>query len=321
VKDQLSRITGEDVVTDSLGNLIGHLRGPGPCVALIAHMDEVGFLVSKIEQDGFIRVIPAGGIDRRVFWAQKVIVHGRKDLPGVVGSVPPHLSGPEGKEAEKAVPIEDCFIDLGLPAKKVMELTKIGDPVTFATESWETDAALFAKALDDRVGLYVMLESVRQCHKLDCDLFLIASTQEEYGLRGAGPAVYSVKPEIALALEGTVSCDTPGLKLPANLTPTVQGKGPEIRLTDRRMISSMALADFLDRIAEEGAIPHQVIAKKMGATDAAVGQITGPGLSACAIAVPARYIHAPAGLVLKADVELTVALVTRFLEQASQFRA
>ncbi len=198
-----------------------------------------------------------------------------------------------------------------------MDLVRVGDPVTFATRSWKTETAFFAKALDDRVGLFVMLEAARRV-KPDCDLFLVASTQEEYGLRGAGPAVYAVKPEIALALEGTVASDTPGLKLPGNVTPTTQGKGPEIRLMDKRMISDRGLADFLVQVAHEKGISHQLIVKKTGSTDAAISQITAAGTRACALSVPVRYIHGPAGMVLKADVASTIDLLCAFLERASQ---
>ncbi len=316
---EFSGLGNGEMTVDAMGNLIAHIVGSGPRVALAAHMDEVGFMVSKIEPEGFIRVVPAGGVDAKVFWAQKVVVHGRQDLPGVVGSVPPHLSAAEGPEAEKAVPIDACFIDIGLPAEEVNKLITIGDPVTFATQCWEAGDAFFGKALDDRLGLFIMLESVRRAAHFDCDLFLIASTQEEYGLRGIGPAVYAVKPAIALALEGTVASDTPGLALPANMTPTALGKGPEIRLTDRRMISNRPLADFLDMVGREAGIPHQMIVKKVGATDAAVGQVTGAGVRVGAVAVPTRYIHAPIGLVSKTDVEHAIALTTNFIERASQF--
>jgi putative aminopeptidase FrvX len=166
--------------------------------------------------------------------------------------------------------------------------------------------------------LFVMLEVAGRVKKPDCELFLVASTQEEYGLRGAGPAVYAVKPEIALALEGTVASDTPGLKLPANVTPTTQGMGPEIRLMDKRMISDRALADFLVQVAREKNIPHQLIVKKTGSTDATITQVTAEGVRACTLSVPVRYIHGPTGTVLKADVEQTIALVSAFVERASQ---
>jgi putative aminopeptidase FrvX len=318
VADQFSGLT-EQVTVDAMGNLIGHIAGKGPRVALIAHMDEIGFLVSKIEPEGFVRVMPVGGIDSRIFPAQQVVVHGREDLPGIVGSVPPHLMKDEGKEAGKAPPIEEGFIDLGLPSDKISELVKIGDPVSFATRSWENEISFFGKALDDRAGLFVMLEAVRQASGIDANLFLIASTQEEYGLRGVGPAVHAVHPDIAIALEGTVASDTPGLNLPANTTPTGQGKGPEIRLTDRRMIADRDLANYLIGLAQAKGIPHQVIVKQTGATDAAAGQVTASGVRAGAVSVPARYIHTPAAMVRKSDVVHTIALVRAFVETASQF--
>ena len=318
VSQKLS-LFASDISTDAMGSLIAHIPGSGQRVALIAHMDEVGFLVSKIEPHGFIRVMPVGGIDPRVFGAQKVMVHGRRDLPGIVGSIPPHLqkkaSGPESKNA---LPIEESFIDLGLPAESVQEWVKVGDPVTFAALGWENEHSFFAKALDDRVGLFIMLSAVNQAKKLDCDLFLIASTQEEYGLRGAGPAVFSTQAQIVLALEGTVASDTPGLKLPPNTQPTVQGKGPEIRISDGRMISDRRLVDFIVETAKGQKITYQVIVKNTGATDAAISQTTGPGVKTTAISVPTRYIHSPMSSVLKADVESAIDIVAATLENFSK---
>lgn len=319
VAEQFNQIKAE-IVIDAMGNLIGHLPGKGPRVVLMAHMDEIGFMVSKIESEGFIRVVSVGGVDPRVFGAQQVVVHGRRDLRGVVGSIPPHLlKKKNASEAQAATPIEESFVDLGLPADEVSQLVAIGDPVTFATQSWENERSFFGKALDDRVGLFVMLAAVRQARKIDCDLMLIASTQEEYGLRGAGPAVFSAKPQIAIALEGTVASDTPGLKLPANVPMTAQGRGPEIRLTDRGMIADRALADFLIETARGHDIPHQIIVKNTGATDAAAGQVTAAGVRVCAVSVPTRYIHAPAGIVRKSDVAYTAALMAAFLERVSEF--
>jgi putative aminopeptidase FrvX len=317
IAEQLSAVTDE-TSTDAMGNLIGHIPGKGPRVVLIAHMDEIGFMVSKIDKDGFIRVMPVGGVDQQIFWAQKVIVHGRKNLPGVVGSVPPHLiKKADGTENKGAPSIEEGFIDPGLPSEMILDLVKVGDPVTFATCSWENEVSFFAKALDDRVGLFVMIEAVKQAKKIDCDLFLIASTQEEYGLRGAGPAVYSVAPQFVIALEGTVASDTPNLKLPANTIPTALGKGPEIRLSDKRMISNRQLADFLVLCAKEAGILHQVVVKNTGATDAAVAQVSAAGVKSCAVSVPTRYIHAPISVARKADISQTTALVAEFLKRAS----
>jgi len=317
VAEQYGQLAAE-TTTDAMGNLIGRLPGPGPRVVLIAHMDEVGFLVSKIEPGGFIRIMPVGGADPRVFGAQKVVVHGRSDLPGIVGSIPPHLSKKkEGGERKEALPIEESFVDLGLPAEQVNALVKVGDPVTFGIAFWENEHAFFAKALDDRVGLFVMLAAVRKAKRIDCDLYLVASTQEEFGLRGAGPAVFGIQPDIVLALEGTAASDTPGLKLPLNTMPTAQDKGPEIRLTDKGMIAHRRLADFLAGLAASAGIPYQVIVKNTGATDAAISQVSGQGVKAGALSVPVRYIHAPVAMARKTDVIHTIALVAAFLENVS----
>ncbi len=316
VSEKLSGVVSETRV-DAMGSLIARVPGKGPRVALVAHMDEVGFMASKIEKEGFVRVMPVGGVEPQVFFAQKVVVHGKKDLPGVVGTVPPHLMKADGQDNKKALPVEEGFIDLGLPPETVFELVRIGDPVTFATKSWENEVSYFGKALDDRVGLFVMIEAVKRAEKIDCDLYLIASTQEEYGLRGAGPAVFSVAPQVVIALEGTVASDTPNVKLPSNIQRTAAGKGPEIRLADRRMISDRGLADFLVGLAEEEGIGYQVIVKNMGATDAAEGQVAGAGAKSCAVSVPCRYIHGPAAVASKSDIEDTVRLVSAFLKRAS----
>lgn len=305
--------------SDAMGNLVAVKPGEGPRVALVAHMDEVGFLVSKIEKEGFLRVLPVGGIDPQVFYAQKVTIHGRKDLTGVVGSIPPHLRKGDKNSTKAPLPIAEGFIDLGLPAEEVSKLVSIGDPVTFATKSWDTQTAYFGKALDDRLGLFIMLTVLEKLAKVDCDLVLIASTQEEYGLRGVGPALFKAAPQIALILEGTVASDTPGLKLPDNITPTRQSKGPEIRLTDKRMVADRRLADFLSQIAREKNLPHQLVAKDTGATDAAAAQLVASGIIAGAVSVPTRYIHAPISMAQKEDIAHTAALVSAFLEKITRF--
>ncbi|MGD8835127.1 MAG: M20/M25/M40 family metallo-hydrolase [Desulfobacteraceae bacterium] len=305
--------------TDAMGNLVAYKTGKGPRVALVAHMDEVGFMVSKIDHQGFVRVMPVGGVDPQVFHAQKVIVHGEQDLPGVVGSVPPHLRKNKESGAPKAVPIDEGFIDLGLPPKQVQASVSVGDPVTFATRSWENDLSFFGKALDDRIGLFVMIKALELVNEMDCNLVLIASTQEEYGLRGVGPAMFKAKPDIALILEGTIASDTPGLKLPSNVSPTEQGKGPEIRLSDKRMLADRPLADFLVEMAKDKGLAHQLVVKNTGGTDAAAGQLVAEGVIVGAVSVPTRYIHAPISMALKADITQTVNLVRTFLENVSKF--
>ena len=317
VSEHLSHLNLKST-TDTLGNLVASKPGKGPRVALVAHMDEVGFMVSKIDKNGFLRVLPVGGIDPQVFYAQKVTVHGRNDLTGVVGSVPPHLRKGDKESAKTPLPIAEAFIDLGLPAEDVTAQVSIGDPVTFATKSWETPTSFFGKALDDRLGLFIMITAMEKAADVDCELVLIASTQEEYGLRGVGPALFKAAPDIALILEGTVASDTPGLKLPPNITPTRQSKGPEIRLTDKRMVADRRLADFLTQIAQEKNLPYQLVAKDTGATDAAAAQLVASGIIVGAVSVPTRYIHAPISMAQKKDIAHTTDLVTGFIENVSR---
>jgi endoglucanase len=317
VSAQLTKISA-DIRVDAMGNLIGHLPGKGPRVALMAHMDEIGFMVSKIEKEGFVRVMPVGGVDAQVFGAQKVLVHGRRELPGVVGSIPPHLrKSKNAKERQMVPPIEEGFVDLGLPPERVAEWVSVGDPVTFATRSWENETSFFGKALDDRVGLFVMLAAAQRAQNRSCDLFLIASTQEEYGLRGASAALFPIQPQIGLALEGTVASDMPGLKLAPNAPATIQGGGPEIRLSDSRMLSNRQLADALIQVARDSHIPHQVIVKNFGTTDATAMQTTARGVKTCVVSVPTRYIHAPISIARKTDIERTIDLIAAFLERAA----
>ena len=307
-----------EIKRDPLGNLIAHIQGDGPRVLLTAHMDEVGLIVSKIEPQGFLRVMTLGGIDPRVLYGQTVVVHGRSVVRGVVGTEPPHLRSGDSNAGQKSVSIDDCFIDLGLPPEKVEDLVRIGDVITYTADSWETETSFFGKALDDRVGVFSILEAVKRIDRIDCDLFVVGSVQEENGLRGAGPSAFAIQPHVALAVEGTFAIDVPGPPPPANLTKTTLGLGPEIRMTDRAMVADRDFVRFLCHLAEENNIPHQVIVKKFGGTDAAPIQTTAGGTKVSTISVPVRYIHAPVGVVNKSDVENTVKLISAFLREAQK---
>lgn len=308
----------DDVRTDPMGNVIAHIRGEGCRVALDAHTDEVAFIVSHVDEKGFIRVIPLGGIDPRVFAAQRVVVHGRRRLAGVVGSVPPHLT--RGKEAERdrSVPIEDSFIDTGLPGDAVREAVSVGDIVTFDSRLTDLGDAFLGKAFDDRAGLFAMVEAVRAAERVACDLFLVAAVQEERGLRGAGCAAFSVEPEIAIAIEGTFANDVPGV--PSHKQLATQDRGPELRLVDGRVIADRGLVDFLGKLAEERDIPHQLMVKSAGTTNATAIQTSRGGVRVAAVSMPVRYIHSPAGLLRKSDIEGTVRLISAFIESADRLQ-
>ena len=251
-----------------------------------------------------------------MFSGQRLIIYGKKPLVGMVGAIPPHISKSSNN---KEVPeIEDCVVDLGLCADKVQKLVSVGDVVSFYPPFEETEDAIISKAIDDRVGLFVMLEALRKKPKLGCDLYLTATVQEEVGLRGARVIVPVVEPDFVIALEGTVAMDLPGIaeyKTLANVE-----KGPEIRLSDRFLVAHRPFSYFLMDIAKKKKIPYQITVKKAGSTNATAMQVTGEGSRAAVVSVPTRYLHSPSCLAYKSDIEETIKLVYHIIEGIKDFK-
>ncbi len=314
ISEAFSEFT-EEITEDALGNIIAHIPGKGPKLLIDAHTDEVGFMVNHVDDRGFLRVTPLGGMDPRVFYAQRITVWGRRPLTGIVAAIPPHISR---NTNNKEVPeIEDCVVDLGLPVDKVKELVKVGDVASFCYPFEETEDAILSKALDDRVALFVMIEAVRKKPKLGCDLYLTATVQEEVGLRGARVIVPVYEPDFVIALEGTVAMDIPGI--PDYKTLANTGKGPEVRLTDRFLVAHRPFSQFIMDTAESEGIPYQVTVKKAGSTNATAMQVTGKGSRAASVSVPVRYLHSPSNLAYKSDIQHTINLVFSVIENIKNF--
>ena len=305
----------DEITEDVMGNVIAHISGNGPKLVLDAHMDEVGFMVHHVDKRGFIRVTAMGGIDPRVFYSQRLVVWGKKPLKGVVGAIPPHVSK---NSNNKEVPeVEDCFIDLGLVAEKVKELVKVGDLVSYDTTLDETEDSVISKALDDRIGLFVIIEALNLSPRINCDLYITATVQEEAGIRGARIISPVYEPDFAVALEGTVAMDTPGIAKHRSLANI--GEGPEIRLSDRYLVADRPFSFFIKKIAEENSIPCQVTVKKAGSTNATAMQVTGKGARATVISVPTRYLHSPSSIAYKDDIQNTINLVAKLIENINKF--
>ncbi len=308
--------------TDHLGNLIGQLPDNGqkndlPKVLIDAHMDEVAMMVQYIDEKGFLRFITLGGIEANCLYAQAVLVHGKEVIPGIIGSLPPHI---KANDRSGPVSLDELFIDTGLPAAEVKRLIAVGDVVTFPATWHENDYSVQAKALDDRVGLFVMIEALKSSFKsLACELFVVASVQEEMGLKGAQSVVKAIEPDIAIALEGTVANDLPGVA--PHLRLAQLGYGAELRLSDSRFLADKRLCDFLSGLARKDGISHQIIVKKFGGTNAAAFQVEGSGTRAGAISVPVRYLHSPVGIAGKTDIEACVRLLLAFLENVQNLSA
>ncbi len=318
IKEELKKVSDE-VKVDGMGNVIGIKRGAksksesgAQKVMLAAHMDEIGFMVNHIDKKGFIRLQPVGGFDARTLMAQRVIVHGKKELVGNLfpSTKPPHMLTEE--EAKKKLEVKDFFVDLGLDADKVKELVKIGDPVTLKQDFEEIGETYSSKAMDDRIGVYVMLEAMKSLDYHEADIYAVATVQEEVGLRGAKTSAFGIEPDVGIALDVTISNDIPGSKEEENVTSL--GEGVAIKIMDSASISNYKVVDALRQISEEKEIKHQMEIMAKGGTDAGAIQQARAGIPTAGISIPSRYVHSVNEMVHKDDVNSAIQLLKEFLQ-------
>lgn len=305
----------DEVKTDALGNLIA-IKNPtakGPKVMLAAHMDEVALMVLSIEQSGLIKFNPIGGIDPRVLVAKTVVI-GKNRVSGVIGSKPIHLQKPQ--ERKQPLGIGELFIDVGASKKEEAEkLVSIGDLAYFTTKYSEIGTnKIKAKALDDRVGCNMLIELLKDDYQFP--LYGAFTVQEEVGLRGAGVATHQVEPDLALVLEGTTASDVPGT--PEHKHATSVGKGPSLTIMDSSVIPDQRLVAKLMHLADQHQIPVQYRRSTAGGTDAGKIQASRTGTRVAGIAIPCRYIHSPASIMSKNDMENAIKLVKLFLKSIEE---
>ena len=319
IRKELEKVTDE-VKVDKLGNVIGIKKAKKTSgksspkkVMIAAHMDEIGFMVRFIDKEGFLRFVPVGGFDPKTLIAQRVVVHGRKDIGGVIGSKPIHIL--EEEERKKVPKIKDLFIDVGLKKDEVSKIVKPGDFVTLDRNFKElNDQIITAKALDDRAGVYVMIESLKRVKDWEIDIYAVATVQEEVGLRGAIVSSFSVDPDAGIALDVTIASDLPGAKEEERVTNL--GEGTAISLMDSHTISNKKLVDFLRNIAEDNKIKYQTDILLGGGTDAGAIQRSKSGVPVCTVSIPTRYIHSVVEMCNKEDIENSIKLMVKFLENA-----
>ena len=298
--------------TDALGNLIVFKKGKKPTgnkLLLAAHMDEVGIIVTRITDEGFLKFDFVGGVDRRVAIGKPVLI-GDKQVPGLIGLKAIHLVS---REEMKKVPKTDAlYIDIGARDKEAAEqLVSLGDYGVFLGEPEEFGRGfLKAKAIDDRVGCAVMLELLRE--DLPLDVTFAFTAQEEVGTRGAFAAAFSVTPEVALVLETTTAADLPGVEDHRKVC--APGKGPVISYMDGGTIYDRGLFEDLRRLAEDNGIPWQTKEYIAGGNDARTIQRTKAGVRVAAMSAAVRYLHAPASVGSISDFEHMLTLTRLFLQ-------
>ena len=306
----------ETVRTDALGNLIVHKRGRKPAgnkLLLCAHMDEVGLIVTRATEDGFLRFDFVGGVDRRVALGKPVVL-GPEKIPGVIGMKAIHMLSAE--ERKKVPKTEALYLDIGAADKEeALSKVPLGTYGAFVGEPEELgDGLLKAKAIDDRVGCAILLELLKE--DLPLDVTFAFTAQEEVGTRGAFGAAFSVTPEVALVLETTTAADLPGVEGARRVC--APGRGPVISYMDGGTIYDRSLFETLRRLAEERQIPWQVKEYIAGGNDARTIQRSKAGVRVAALSAAVRYLHAPASVGSLSDFEDMLKLTRAFLEHASQ---
>jgi len=311
----------DEIRQDKLGNLIMVQRARNaaeqpyrPKVMLAAHMDEIGLIITKIDDEGFLRFSTVGGIDQRVLLAQEVIVHGKTDLPGVIGAEPPHVQDPN--ERSEAVPMDELYIDVGYDSKEQLaELVRVGDLATINRKVVHLGGSLMAgKAMDDRAGVAVMLECLKALATMNhiADVYAVATVQEEVGYRGAITSAFGIVPDIGIALD-VGHGDMPGV--PEYLTINL-GNGPGIALGPHVHPS---LHKRLVQTAKEWNISYSLEpATRPSGTDAYAIQITQAGIPTALLSIPLRYMHTPVETLNWDDVRKTARLLAQFIAELDQ---
>jgi len=307
-----------NISEDNMGSLICEKAGKSdsPRVMLAGHMDEIGFMVKHVSQDGFIRFTTLGGWWDQVLLGQRVAIKTNKgDVLGVIGAKPPHLLSQE--ERNKVVLRKNMYIDIGAVSEKDVDKAGVraGDPIVPVSEFsiLANPKTYMSKAFDDRVGCALVISALRAFPKKSHPntLYGVATVQEEVGVRGANTSVEMVNPDIAIILESDIAGDVPGIK--PDESSTKMGQGPSLLLFDARMIPNLKLRDLVIDCAKKSKIPLQFTTMEGGATDGSVIHLHKTGVPTVVLGVPTRHIHSHNAIMHRDDFDNTVKLLKEVL--------
>ncbi len=293
----------DEMRVDSLGNLVAvRKQTDAPRLMLVAHMDEIGLMVTHVDQQGFARFVALGGV------MPIHCVGGRvRFLNGVQGVI-----GVEKNPTSSEIPpLEKMFIDVGASSAEDCPI-RIGDVAVFDRSFVDLGKRVVSKAMDDRVGVAVLIEALRRIEKSAFEMYYVFSVQEEVGVRGATVAAFGVEPDLGLAIDVTATGDTPkGHRMEVRL-----GKGPAIKIRDAGMLADPRVIQWMVQTAERARIPYQREILEFGGTDARAIQLSRSGVPAGVLSIPCRYVHAPSEMVDMEDVENAVKLLINLLQTA-----
>ena len=316
LRDEMEE-SSDEVRVDKLGNVFFYHKGEegNPTVMLAAHTDEVAFLITFIDDAGFLRFHTLGGITADVLPGQRIVFRGRqRPLRGVVGTRPPHIMTEE--ERRKPTSMDDLFIDVGADSQDAAEEKGfyIGMTGVFDVEFTELGGGYIrGKAFDDRAGCATMARAFKALEGSPCNVVAVGTVQEEVGMRGARTAAWQADPDYALAIEGTFAADVPGTK-PHQTSASLRG-GPVITIADASVIAHPKVLQTLIGCAESDGIPYQFKKVPVGGTDAGAIHLTKAGIPSGTVAVPCRYIHGPVSVTHIEDLENTARLIEAFVRR------
>ncbi len=307
----------DKVSIDNMGNVTAFKKGKkDKKVMIAAHMDEIGFIVTHIDDYGFLRFIPLGGFDPKTLTAQRVIVHGKKDVIGVMGSKPIHMMSPA--EREKLVPISDYFIDLGLSKKEAEKIVKVGDTVTRERQLIEMGNCVNCKSIDNRVSVFILIETLRELKSTPYDVYAVFTVQEEVGIRGASASALQIQPDFGFGLDTTIAFDVPGAK--AHEVITKLGDGAAIKIMDSSTICDYRMVNFMKRTAEKHKIKFQMEILPAGGTDTAgIQRMTPGGAISAAVSIQTRHIHQVIEMADKSDIRASIDLLRHCIQDLDKF--
>jgi endoglucanase len=300
-----------------MGNVVAVKKGrKGKKAMVAAHMDEIGFIVTHIDEEGFLRFIPLGGFDPKTLTAQRVIVHGKKDVIGVMGSKPIHVMTPE--ERNKVVPITDYFIDIGMSKKEAEKIVEIGSPVTRQRELIEMGDCVNCKSIDNRVSVYILIETLRELKNIPYDVYGVFTVQEEVGIRGANAAALKIQPDFGFGLDTTIAFDVPGARPYEKVTQL--GKGTAIKIMDSSTICDYRMVAYMKKTADKHKIKWQPEILPAGGTDTAgIQRMTPGGAISGAVSIPTRHIHQVIEMANKNDIRASIDLLKHSLQDLDTY--
>ena len=309
----------DEVEVDNMGNVYAIKRGTGDKRIMIgAHMDEIGFMVTHIDDNGFIRFHTLGGFDPKTLTAQRVIIHGKKDVIGVMASKPIHVMTPE--ERNKVAKTKDYFIDTGLPVKEVKKLVNIGDSITREREFIEMGECVNGKSLDNRLAVFILIETLKNLKgkKIPYDVYGVFTVQEEVGIRGANVSAMRVNPDFGFGLDTTIAFDLPGAS--AHEMITKLGEGTAIKIMDASTICDYRMVDFMKKTADKKKIKWQPEILTAGGTDTAgIQRMTEGGSIAGAVSIPTRHLHQVIEMAHKDDIQGSIDLLTACVTEIDKY--